>query len=203
MKLVYTAYGMKSHILIPVILPFLFLGLQAQEQERIVVRAEVVNGDTIPIVPLKEINIYAFKIIKSKRQARRLSKLIRNVKKVYPFAKLAGIKLKEYENRLMQASTDKERRQIMKQAEAEIKEKYGNDLKKLNFSQGKILIKLIDRETGNTSYALVSELRGKFIAFFWQAFARVFGYDLKINYDPEGKDKDIETIVRMIENGQI
>jgi len=73
----------------------------------------------------------------------------------------------------------------------------------MTFSQGKILIKLVDRETGNSSYELVKELRGAFSAFFYQAFARIFGFNLKIKYDPEGEDREIETIVKMIETGQI
>jgi hypothetical protein len=103
----------------------------------------------------------------------------------------------------MAAQSDKERRQLMKRAEDELKAEFEDDLKKLTFKQGLILIKLVDRETGNTSYELVQELRGKFTAFFWQAFARLFGYNLKVEYDPLGDDKEIEDIVVMIENGQI
>ena len=91
----------------------------------------------------------------------------------------------------------------MKTAEKEIKEEYGEELKDLTFSQGKILIKLLDRETGNTSFELVQDLRGKFTAFWYQAFARIWGYNLKVKYDPEGEDKEIEDIVVMIENGSI
>ena len=91
----------------------------------------------------------------------------------------------------------------MKQAEDELKAEFEGDLKKLSFKQGIILIKLVDRETGNTSYELVQELRGNFTAFFWQTFARLFGYNLKVKYDPLGDDKEIEDIVVMIENGQI
>ncbi|MBE9492287.1 MAG: DUF4294 domain-containing protein [Bacteroidetes bacterium] len=174
-----------------------------QEVEKIVVYAQVIDGDTIPIVPLKQVYVYSFKIIESKKQARKYSRLIRNVKRVYPLAKLAGIKLREYEEILIKATSDHERKKIMKQAEKELKENYGGELKKLTFSQGKILIKLVDRETGNSSYDLVAELRGKFVAFFWQTFARLFGFNLKTEYDPEGEDKQIEMIVRMIENGQL
>ena len=174
-----------------------------QEVEKIIVYARVIDGDTIPIVPLKQVYVYSFKIIESKKQARKYSRLIRNIKRVYPLAKLAGIKLREYEEILIKATSDHERKKIMKQAEKELKEKYGGELRKLTFSQGKILIKLVDRETGNSSYDLVAELRGKFVAFFWQTFARLFGFNLKIKYDPEGEDKQIEMIVRMIENGQL
>jgi hypothetical protein len=116
---------------------------------------------------------------------------------------MAGETLKEYEVILGQVENERERRKILKELENEINEKYGDELKKLTFSQGKILIKLIDRETGNTSFDLVKDLRGNFLAFFYQSFARVFGYNLKVEYDPAGEDRNIEIIVRMIENGVI
>ena len=104
---------------------------------------------------------------------------------------------------LKNAETDAERKKLMKQAEAELKDEFEDDLRKLTFKQGLILIKLVDRETGSSSYVLVQELRGKFVAFFWQTFARFFGYNLKTEYDPHGADREIEEIVVMIENGQI
>lgn len=178
-------------------------GCYSQEIKGIVVLANVIDDDTIPVIPLKEVNVYAFKIIKNKREARKFSRLVRNVKKVYPYARIAGLKLNEYNDILLKTEDERERRKIMKQAEKEIKEEFGKDLKKLNYSQGKILIKLIDRETKNSSFKLVQELRGKFQAFFWQAFARIFGYNLKVKYDPKGEDRHIEMIVIMIENGMI
>ncbi len=195
---------MKKVFYISIII-FLFITpvVKAQDVKPIVVRAIVVDGDTIPVIGLHEIEIYTFTIPKNRRAKKRLTRLIKNVKRVYPWARLAGIQLRRYDTMLVAAKTDKERRKIMKQAEKEINAKYGNDLKKLTFSQGRILIKLIDRETGNTSYSLVQELRGNFTAFFYQAFARIWGYNLKVKYDPEGDDKQIEAIVKMIERGQI
>lgn len=175
----------------------------AQDIHSVVVEAVVIDGDTIPTIGLQEIEVYSIVIPKSKRQRKKLTRLIKNVKKVYPWAKLAGIQLRKYEEELVAAPNERQRRKIMKKAEKEINEKYGNDLKKLTFSQGKILIKLVDRETGNSSYDLVQDLRGNFTAFFYQAFARLWGYNLKEKYDPEGEDRKIETIVRMIERGQI
>jgi len=175
----------------------------AQKVQPIIVKAIIVEGDTIPVIGLEEVEIFSLTIPKSKKAQKKLTKLIKNVKKVYPWARLAGIQLRKYDKMLVEADTEKERRKIMKQAEKEINEKYGGSLKKLTFSQGKILIKLIDRETGNSSYSLVQELRGNFTAFFYQAFARIWGYNLKIKYDPEGEDRQIETIVKMIERGQI
>ena len=187
------------------VLVLLFLTGYTQEhrKDHIVVFAQMVEGDTMPVIQLNEVNIYSFKAYKSKREARRITKLIRNVKAVYPYAKLAGIKLNEYEGILAGVDDKKERRKIMKQAETELEEEFGDDLKELTFSQGKILIKLVYRETGASSYDLVAELRGKFRAFFWQTFARIFGFNLKNEYDPDGEDADIEFVVKMIEAGQL
>jgi len=159
--------------------------------------------DSIPTVDLKEIEIISRKNSVSFWTRWRLNRLIRNVKKVYPYAKTAGALLRVYDVRLEKAKNDAERKRIMKKAEQEIKERYGNSLKKLTFTQGIILIKLIDRETGNTSYGLLQQLRGKFTAFFYQAFARIWGYNLKTRYDPTGKDHKIEAIVKLIEAGKL
>jgi len=175
----------------------------AQDTAHLVLQAKIIEGDTIPVVVLKEVEVFSLIIPKNKKKQRRLTRFIKNVKIVYPYAKLAGIELRKYEYQLDHAKNDKERRRLMKQAEDEIKKKYGGDLKELTFSQGKILIKLIYRETGESSYQLVRDLRGKFPAFFYQAFAKLWGYNLKIGYDPEGEDRELETVVKMIERGQI
>lgn len=165
--------------------------------------AKVENGDTIPIVLLPEVPVYAIRIFEGKRNIKNIERMIYHVKKVYPYAKLAGIKLDEYDKILEEAKSDSERRKIMRKAEKEINEQFGTDLKDLTFTQGKILLKLIDRETGDVSYTLVKELRGGVIATFYQGFARLWGYNLKTPYDPEGEDELIEAIVLMIENGQL
>ena len=195
---------MKKFLALSVFIVIL-LGANAQEEkkERIVVYARMLDGDTIPVIPLQEVNIYSFRPYKSNREARKSSRLIRKVKIVYPYAKLAGIKLKEYESILAGIDDKKEQKRIMKEAENELEEEFGDDLRDFTFSQGKILIKLVYRETGESSYELVAELRGKFRAFFWQAFARIFGFNLKDGYDPDGEDKEIEFIVKMIEAGQL
>ena len=194
-----------KRILLILLLSLFLLPAFAQEEdkERIVVYATMQDGDTIPVILLPELKIFAFKPFANKRVERKTTRLIRNVKRVYPYAKLAGIKLKEYEEILAGVEDKKERRKIMKQAEAELEEEFGDDLRDLTFTQGKILIKLVYRETGSSSYELVAELRGKFRAFFWQTFARIFGFNLKNEYDPEGEDKEIEFIVQMIEAGQL
>jgi len=175
----------------------------SQGTEEKIVIARIVDGDTIIMFDLPEYMVSSKLPRKLKAMARRNNRLVYNVKKVYPYAKLAGIKLTEYEELLKNAESDAERKRLMKQAEHELKDEFEDDLKKLTFKQGLILIKLVDRETGNSSYVLVQELRGNFVAFFWQTFARVFGFNLKTEYDPDGADREIEEIVVMIENGEL
>ncbi|HPJ62791.1 MAG: DUF4294 domain-containing protein [Lentimicrobium sp.] len=193
---------MKRLFLIAILFALFSGALNAQHVDVIVLKARVVNGDTLPQITLPEVNIRGFIIFRSPADQRRFDRLVRNVKKVYPYAKLAGIKLNEYEA-MMAGLPEKEQRKLLKRAEDELKAEFGDELKALNFTQGKILLKLVDRETGNPTYHIVRELRGSFVAFFWQNLSRLFGYNLKEKYDPEGKDRDIETIVTMIENGLI
>lgn len=180
----------------------IFLVSVSAQNDQELVHGVVYEGDTIPVVNLDEVIIFSWGVM-SKKAERQLTKLMRNVKIVYPYAKLAGIKLVEYEEVLANVKTNKERREIMKQVEQEIEAEYGQELRDLNITQGKILLKLIDRETGNTSYDLVADLRGEFVAVFYQAFARLFTYNLKVRYDPKGEDKEIEMIIMLIESGKI
>ncbi|MDA3944467.1 MAG: DUF4294 domain-containing protein [Bacteroidetes bacterium] len=192
------------------LLLFTNYGAIAQQQvdtvgvtDTLVMLAIVENGDTTLIMQLPEVNVFAMRFFDNKHDIRKVQRLIYHVKKAYPFAKLAGIKLREYDEILLAAKNDRERRKIMRRAEKELNEQFGGDLKDLTFTQGKILLKLIDRETENTSYDLVKGLRGGFTAFFYQGFARIWGYNLKDEYDPKGEDELIETIVVLIEKGQL
>lgn len=179
---------------------FLSIG---QESQLHVLPVSIVNGDTIPYVRLSEAEVFGRMIFKNSRDERQYDRLVRNVRIVYPYARLAGEMLSDYEKILLEAANDRERKKIMKDLEEELQLKYGEELKKLTFSQGRILIKLIDRQTGESSFDLVKDLRGSFRAFFYQSFARIFGLNLKVKYDPNGEDRSIEIIVRMIEMGVI
>ena len=170
-----------------------------------VVYARVEGCDTILIVYLPEVDIDLMNRYYEITETRQGRRLVSNVRKVFPYAKLASDKLQEYDTLLAYADSDSERRRMMKQAEEEITDRYTEELEHLTFSQGAILIRLIDRETGNTSYQLVQELRGKVRAFFYQGFARLWGYNLKTEFDPKNnpEDEQIEVIATLLERGQI
>ena len=176
-----------------------------QETKRNVVYARIEGNDTILIVKLPEVDIDLMNRYYQITETYKGRKLVSNVRKVYPYARLASDKLQEYDTILAHASSDAERRQLMKQAEKEITDRYTEELEHLTFSQGAILIRLIDRETGNTSYKLVQELRGKVRAFFYQGFARLWGYNLKTEFDPtnDPEDEQIDVIATLLERGQI
>jgi hypothetical protein len=164
--------------------------------------AIIVNGDTMPLISLPPANITAKRVFKSKKDEKKYRKLVFHVKKVLPYAKLAGKRMKEVEAEVANMSK-KDRKKRMKELEKEIKRDYEGELMKLSFTQGRILIKLLDRETGNISYDIIKEFRGGFTAWFFQGVAKMFNYDLKSEYDAEGDDKLIEEIVLKIEKGEL
>jgi len=168
-----------------------------------VAKAIIENGDTIANVVLEDVVVFPQLKFKNKRQQRHYTKLMRDVTKAYPYAKYAKIKLDEMEQEFLQLKTEKERDRYVETVEDQLMENFSDELKKLTITQGRILLKLIDRETGDTSYELLKRLRGSFSAFFWQAIARLFGSDLKSQYDATGEDYLIERVVNMIEAGYI
>jgi hypothetical protein len=200
-----------KHLAIPSLLLLLLILLSAPEQVLgqqkkpvpQLTKCLIIEGDTFVFNTLPTFVFFSPKVFKSKKEQQQFNRLVRNVKRVYPYARIAGIKLKEYNTLLLAASTEKERKALMKRAEEELEAEFGKELKKLTFSQGIILLKLVDRETGSTGYDLVAELRGTFRAFFWQGLGKLFGYNLKMKYDPKGADKEIEEIVLKIMYGQL
>lgn len=168
-----------------------------------VTRATVQGNDTIPLVILPEVRVYQrsdFEYLYLKRRYRRL---IRNVKKAYPYARVAGAELLALDRQLAAMKNDKERKAHINRVEKEIMHRFEQEVRRLTITQGIILVKLIDRETGQTSYEVIKDLKGGITAFFWQGIARLFGNNLKAEFDPEGDDRLIEDIVRGIEAGFI
>lgn len=176
---------------------------QSKQDSLSILETVIVDGDTIPIYRYTEVSIYSQRTFKSKREEKKYGRLKRYVVKVYPYAEVAGEMLRFFDDTLQTISSETKRKKYIKKVEKALEKEFSGELKKLTIKQGIILIKLIDRETGNTSYDLIKELRGSFSAFIWQSLARLFGSNLKLEYDPIGEDRMIEEIVLLIESGQI
>jgi hypothetical protein len=194
------------HIFIATVLLCALSELSAQDPQKdnsAVTRAVVEGSDTLPIVELPEVTVYEKRDFDYLYLKRRYRRMIRNIKKAYPYARIAGIRLKELDDHLAALDSEKEQKAYINQAEKEIMNQFEKEVKRLTVTQGIILVKLIDRETGRTSYQVIKELKGGFTAFFWQGIARIFGNNLKTEYDPENQDKVMEDIVLGIEAGFI
>ena len=162
----------------------------------------VYRSDTLPVMIIPQVNIYdvnKYNYLKSRKYRRQ----IYNVRKAYPYAKIARNRLQNLDQKLAALPSKKDQKAYVKTAEKEIMAEFEDELRKLTIKQGIILVKLIDREVGQTSYEVVKEIRGGFTAFFWQGVARLFGNDLKMQYDPEGEDRVTEDIIMAIEHGFI
>jgi hypothetical protein len=162
-----------------------------------------VNGDTMPFLQLQEFAVVSKRTFKSKRAQERYQRLVYNVRKVYPYAKLAGERYQYYNDLLAKEKNSRRKTQLMKQAEKDIKKQFEKELMNLTISQGKILVKLLDRETSNSAFVIVKDLRNGFQAYLYQGIGRLFGYNLKTKYSPLGDDRDIEIIVKRIEQGEL
>jgi hypothetical protein len=179
-----------------------YCSLQYVDAQKLkIFKGVIVDRDTIANIPLNNVYILGFKNGTSNREKRRKTRLVNNILKVYPYARAAAQVLEKYDKMLV-GLPEKEQKALMKEAEKNLRKQYLGDIENMTFTQGIILLKLVDRETGKTTYKIVDELRGSFQAFFYQSIARLFKYNLKDNYDPKGKDKEIEQIVRMIEDGE-
>lgn len=165
----------------------------------------VKNGDTIPCGYLRTIYVIPPEKFRSRRQERFYWKLVRDVKKVYPLSKIVYYTLLETSEYLETLPTEKEKEEHLKKMQKELIKEYMPELRKMTYKQGKILLKLIDRNCDFTSYDLIKAYRGKFTAAFWQGIARIFTANLKSSYNPhENKDDAmIERIVLRIENGSL
>ena len=152
---------------------------------------------------LREIYIYPQVKFKNKREQARYTKLVRDVKRTLPYAKMVYETLIETYEYIETLPDEKSRQAHLKRMEKELFQEYKPQLKKLTFSQGKLLIKLIDRECNQSSYNLLKAYLGSFRAGFWNIFAGMFGASLKTEYDPKGKDAMTERVVVLVENGLI
>nr|WP_231477987.1 DUF4294 domain-containing protein [Xylanibacter brevis] len=163
----------------------------------------LVDGDSIQYMEMSNVYVYPEPTFKSKRQQQAYMRLVKNVKKVLPLAKNVRQMLIETAEVLEKLPTKKEKDEHMKRVEASIVAEYKPKMKKLTFSQGKLLIKLVDRECNSTAYEAMQAFIGPVRSGMWQAFAWMFGASLKKGYEPEGVDRLTERVVLMVEAGQL
>jgi hypothetical protein len=200
-------------------IPFLFIPCllicfngfaQTQERPQIKIRIPegyvagyVEGGDTVAIVQLPDVYVFPELKFKNEKERQQYNKLVRDVKRTLPYAKLVYATLIETYEYIETLPDDRSREAHLKRMEKELFKEYKPELKKLTLSQGKLLIKLIDRECNQSSYHLVSAYLGRLRAGFWNMFAGLLGASLKSEYDPKGKDALTERVVLLVERGAI
>lgn len=165
-------------------------------------KAAVVEGDTFPLIDLGTVEVSTNFVFKNRRHYEQWTRLKFNVKKVYPYAILAAAKLKEYDKALEKITDPDLKKAFIKACEKDLRTQFEEELKGLTVSQGKLLMKLIDRETQKTTYEIVKQLRGNFQAAMWQTLACIFGHNMKVEYDPLVEDLLTERAIQLVERGE-
>lgn len=161
------------------------------------------GGDSIQYMEMNNVYVFPPITFSNKRQQGAYMRLVKNVKTVLPIAKEARQIMLETAEYLETLPNDEARDAHMRRVEKSIMQEYKPRMKKLTYSQGKLLIKLIYRESNSSGYELIQAFLGPVKAGFYQAFAWAFGASLKKEYDPEGVDRLTERIVLMVEAGQL
>ncbi len=166
------------------------------------VLAVIDHGDTIPFELLPIQFVYPNPVNTYDEKTRKFFwKTVRDVKKTLPYAKQIAAEVQAIDN-ATKGMTEAQRKAYMKAHEDDLVNKFKPALKKLTLKQGKILIKLVDRQCGQSSYELIKAYRGGFRAAFWQGFAKMLGADLKANYNAK-EEEVIEAVINLVENGQL
>ncbi len=171
---------------------------EGQQPQRRMVPTTLVDGERLPWMLIPEVDVMRKRVFRSPEDKARYLRLRYNVIKVLPYARYAQNRYQQLYRDLAVTGNRREEKRLVKACEKEIKDMFNKEVKNLTISQGEILIKLIDRQTGNSSYEVVKELRGGITAFFYQSVARVFGHNLKSTYNAE-EDFEIENIIRSLE----
>ena len=156
----------------------------------------VENGDSVAVIHLNPVRKYA-----RKPDMRRYARLVRAVKRVYPIAEEAKVLMRTMERELLALSNKKQQKLYIKGIEKRLIREYTPVLKKMTIYDGRVLLKLIDRQTDDTAFEIIKEFRGGFEAGLWQALAKIFGNNLKTDYDPETDDFLLEYVVTLYEKG--
>tara|TARA_B100000214_G_scaffold371655_1_gene348438 strand:+ start:651 stop:1226 length:576 start_codon:yes stop_codon:yes gene_type:complete len=167
---------------------FILISSLTTAQKKDIIDFEILGDDTIFLSDLPQVEILAFNNNDDKKTYYILKK---KVLKVYPYALIAKSKLEEIELNLTNIPKRRKKKRYTKEIAKWVKEEYSDRLKKLTMSEGKILVKLIYRETNNSSYEILKTYRGKFNAFFWQTIAKFWDNNLKTEYDPVNIKEDM------------
>lgn len=165
--------------------------------------AEIINGDTIPVAVLGSVYSFPKENFSSASDERYYWKLVRDVKIVYPLSRIVYFTLLETMDYIETLPDPKDRERHLRRMEKDLVKEYEPVLRKMTYTQGKILLKLINRECNSSPFDLIKAYRGSFTASFWQGVASLFHADLKGGYDPTSKDYTLERIVIKIEQGQL
>ncbi len=171
------------------------LGFTTGKNDTLKVAVTNIDGVWMPWIVLNQVSVIDKRKFKNQQAYDSYRRLKYNVLKVLPYARYAGDRYRKLERDLALESNKRKQKILIKDCEQEIRDLFNKEIKDLTISQGSILIKLIDRETGNSSYKLLKDTKGGVTAFFMQSLARVFGHDLKTQYDVE-EDREIENIIR-------
>lgn len=163
----------------------------------------VSDGDTIPYFQLPQVDVFAQRTFKDEKERQQYSKLVRDVRKAYPYARLIATSIIETYEYMETMPDEKARQKHLEEVQKYLMNRYKPEMKKMTKAQGKILIKLVDRECNVQAYSIVKALLGSLKAGVYNMFAGMFGNSLKTRYDPQGEDAMIEEIVLQIEQGTI
>lgn len=166
------------------------------------VHIDPVTGDSVPVVVLKNLYCFNRKRFKGSKHERDYWRMVNDVKKTLPIAKEAR-RLLVHAYDTCQVMSNREQHKYFKQLEKDLWKQYKPQLMKLNYRQGKLLVRLVDRECNKQSYQIIKEFLGRTRAAFWQGFGKLFGVSLKSEWEPDGKDKDLEDICIQVEQGMI
>jgi len=188
------------------VLIFLFFGQgsgwaqQKTATDTVLLGAVVENGDTIAMIFLPDAEVKDKLPVRWVKRQNEMNRLRYNIYKVYPYAVIAAGILKDADVVLASLPDRRSRKEFIKSKERELKAKFKNDLENLTITQGQVLVKLINRQTGKNCYSILREMKGGFNAVIYQSIALLFSNNLKKEYDPAGRDQEMEAIVRELES---
>ncbi len=193
---------------------FLFWGIFASDRAQaqayhlsdggVMMRGVQIGDDTIAYVPIREVVIFRKRVFKNQRDYENYWRLVRNLKKVYPYALVARNRFRTIDSVCATLPSDFARRRYITKQQQELSKEFESQLRDLTFSQGRLLFKLIDRETGRTTYEIIRQFRGGLTATFWQGVATVFSSDLKSTFDSTTQEnKMINELIDLYERGQL